>query len=283
MILMGTPFFITMGTSQFADIPFAFFVLATFVMLFLTDRLPENPTGPLVLAGIAAGLSAWTKNEGLLFVLIVTISLAGMAARAGGWRRSLSRTGFFLAGALPVLAIVVYFKTQLSPTNDIMAGVSLAAVSAKLLDWGRYAEIARAFFVTGISFTQGVIDIRMGMTLNPGAVSVLLLVVFLGLTGVRIEERDRGSILQVAAVLGLILAGYFLVYVMTPLDLNWHLMTSLNRLFLQLWPSVVFVVFMAAGIPEVNSYAGGKPEAVSQKADRVSPKKKTGRKAKELK
>ena len=34
MILMGTPFFITMGASQFADIPLAFFILTTLVMLF---------------------------------------------------------------------------------------------------------------------------------------------------------------------------------------------------------------------------------------------------------
>jgi len=282
MILMGTPFFITMGASQFADIPFAFFVLATFVMLFLSGRSPENRAGSLILAGIAAGLSAWTKNEGLLFALIVTFIPVGMTAKAGGWRRAISPAGWFLAGLLPILALVVCFKTQLSPTNDIMAGVGPAAVSSRLLDWGRYAEIIKAFFITGISFTQGVIDIRTGMTLNPGAVSVLLLVLYLGLTGVRIEERDRGSTLQVAAVLGLMPAGYFLVYVMTPLDLNWHLMTSLNRPLLQLWPSAVFVVFMVAGIPRETFFTGGKPaEALSPKADRAFPKRRKGRKAKE--
>ena len=184
-----------------------------------------------------------------MFALIVTVSLAGMAAHAGGWRLAFKRTGWFLTGALPVLMIVVYFKTRLSPTNDLVAGFSLAAASAKLLDWGRYAEIVRAFFITGISFTQGLIDVRVGMQLNPGAVNILLLVVYLGLTGIRIDEKDRGGVFQTAAVLVLTLAGYFFVYVMTPLDLHYHLMTSLNRLFLQLWPSAVFLVFMAAGIP----------------------------------
>jgi hypothetical protein len=283
MILMGTPFFIAMGASQFADIPFAFFVLATFVMLFLTEQSPENHAGPLILAGLAAGLSAWTKNEGLLFALIVTVSLAGMAAYAGGWRRSFKRTGWFLAGALPILLIVLYFKTRLSPTNDLVAGFSFAAASAKLLDWGRYAEIARAFFITGIAFTQGVIDVRVGMRLNPGAVSILLLVVTLLVTGIRIDQKERGCFIQAAAVLVLTLTGYFFVYVMTPLDLNYHLMTSLNRLFLQLWPSVVFLVFMAAAIPGVASPAGGKPKAASLKAKQAPVKGKTGRKSKELK
>lgn len=249
MVLMGTPFFITMGASQFADIPFAFFVLAAFVMLFGAGRSPGNAAGPLVLAGLAAGLGAWTKNEGLLFALIVTLSTAGLAWHSGGWREALRRTGWFLAGALPVLLLVLYFKLRLAPTNDIMAGVGLAAISAKLLDWGRYAEIARAFFFTGISFTQGVIDVREGMRFNPGAVSILLLVAYLFIGGIRIDPKERGLFFLAATVLALTLTGYFFVYVLTPLDLNWHLVTSLNRLFLQLWPSAVFLVFMAAAVP----------------------------------
>ncbi|MEK6534682.1 MAG: hypothetical protein AABZ40_03350, partial [Thermodesulfobacteriota bacterium] len=61
------------------------------------------------------------------------------------------------------------------------------------------------------------------------------------------------------AVLLLILAGYFFVYVTTPLDLGYHLATSLNRLFLQLWPSVIFLFFMAAGAPETAASAGERP------------------------
>ena len=277
MILMGTPFFITMGTAQFADVPFAFFALAALVMLFVTGRSPESP-GPLILAGVAAGLSAWTKNEGLLFALIVALILAGTAARAGGWRRAFKRGGWFLAGALPVLIIVIDFKTRLAPTNDIMAGVGLAAIWDKLLDWGRYAAIAKAFFVTGISFTQGAIDVRVGMTLAPGAVSVLLLAVYLGLTGIGIAEKERGPLLQAAAILALTLTGYFFVYVVTPLDLYWHLVTSLNRLFLQLWPGAIFVAFLAAGIPREASPAGGGPEPASAKAKRMPVKGKTVKK-----
>ena len=58
------------------------------------------------------------------------------------------------------------------------------------------------------------------------------------------------------------LVGYFFVYVLTPLDLDYHLMTSLNRLFLQLWPSVIFVVFMIAGPPEPASLPGDGPGTV---------------------
>jgi hypothetical protein len=59
------------------------------------------------------------------------------------------------------------------------------------------------------------------------------------------EREDRSSVL----VLPLILAGYFFIYLITPYDLRWHLRFSLNRLFLQLWPSAVFLFFLAAPIP----------------------------------
>jgi hypothetical protein len=256
MILLGTPLFITMGASQFADVPLAFFMLATLVLLFLPACSPENWSGALVLSGIAAGLCAWTKNEGLLFLPIVTGSLFGTALYAVGWRSAWERTFRFLAGALPILLIVVYFKTQLSPVNDLMAGFGPNAVATKLTDFSRYAEIAKAFFFTGISFTQGLLDIRVGMQLNPGAVSILLLIAYLLIAGVRIDDRDRTGLVRTAAVLLLMTAGYFFVYVMTPLDLGYHLATSLNRLFLQLWPSVIFLFFMTAAAPETTPSAG---------------------------
>ena len=175
MVLMGTPFFIYMGTSQFADIPLAFFILTTLVMLFYQAGAPENRPGAVILAGLAAGLCAWTKNEGLLFFVIVTGSLLGTTAYSKGWGSSLRRTAWFLAGALPILMIVVYFKTALAPTNDLVAGFSISALSEKLFDLSRYDRIAKAFFITGISFTQGLYDMRTGMHLNPGPVNVLLL------------------------------------------------------------------------------------------------------------
>jgi hypothetical protein len=249
MILMGSPFFIAMGASQFADIPFAFFLLATLVML-LIGMHEDNPAGPLIMAGIAAGLCAWTKNEGLLFLAIAAGSLLVAAIFTGGRRATFRRIGPFLAGALPILLMVLYFKLRLAPSGYLAAGFTLSSLSMKLFDLSRYAEIARAFFITGISFTQGLIDVRVGMHLNPGAVNILLLIGYLFLVGVRIDLRDRIGVIQSAAILGLMTAGYFFIYVLTPLDLSYHLATSLNRLFLQLWPGVIFLLFMAAGTPE---------------------------------
>ena len=42
-----------------------------------------------------------------------------------------------------------------------------------------------------------------------------------------------------------IFVAYFFAYVITPMDLTWHLSTSLGRLYVQLWPSFIFL-FLAA-------------------------------------
>ena len=257
MILLGTPFFITMGASQFADIPLAFFILAALALLLFQARSAEGWSGALVLAGLAAGMCAWTKNEGLLFVLAAIAGLCGATIHAGGGKTAFRRAAAFIAGALPALLIVVYFKLGIAPTNDLLAGFSPAALADKLLDWGRYEAIARAFFLTGISFTQGLVDVRVGMRLNPGVVSIVLLAVYLLLAGVRIDRGDRPGLVQTGAVLFMMLLGYFFVYVMTPLDLAYHLATSLNRLFLQLWPGVILLVFMIARTPEDTSPGSG--------------------------
>jgi len=261
MLLMGTPFFIYMGTSQFADIPLAFFILATLVMLLFQAGSPETP-GATILAGLAAALCAWTKNEGFLFLVIVIGSLFFTTAYLRGWNSSLKRTAWFLAGALPILVCVVYFKTALAPANDLLAGSSVSAISSKLLDPDRYIQIAKAFFITGLSFTQGLFDVRTGMHLTLGPVNLLLLAVYLLITGVWIEPQDKTGLLQTLSILFLMAAGYFLVYVLTPLDLHYHLMTSLNRLFLQLWPGIILVVFMVAGPSQPGASLFGAPQMI---------------------
>jgi len=265
MVLMGTPFFVFMGASQFADIPFSFFMLTTLVMLLTGVREGEDHSaGPLILAGIAAGLCAWTKNEGLLFLAIAAgcLFLAGLAG--GGLRIALRRIGPFLAGSLPILLIILYFRTSLAPASYLTASFTLPALAEKLFAWERYAETARAFFIMGLSFTQGLVDISKGMTIHPGSVSILLLIGYLVLAGVQIEQRDRTGIGQAAAILALMAAGYFFIYVVTPLNLSYHLATSLNRLFLQLWPGVIFLFFMAAATPGEGQAKGAGPEVLPQ-------------------
>jgi hypothetical protein len=54
-------------------------------------------------------------------------------------------------------------------------------------------------------------------------------------------------------ILGTVMAGYFAIYLITPLDLGYHLGSSLERLLLQLWPIGLFVFFSGVREPGYQS------------------------------
>lgn len=194
------------------------------------------------------------------------------------------RAVLFLVGALPVLLVVLTFKLRIAPVNDLVAGATLTTLSERLLDWSRYAEIARAFAFTVVSFTQGPVDLRVGMHFDSGIVSILLLAGYLLLAGIRIDSRDRPSLLAGGAIVVLMSAGYSFVYLTTPHDLNWHLITSLNRLFLQLWPAVIFLCFMITPIPQplpvIAPPKGERPPTSRESLSRKRNNHKTGKEIK---
>ena len=247
LTLSATPFFIETGTSQYADVPLSFFYLAAISLLCLNDHerrqtSSSNPKGPLALAGLAAGLAAWTKNEGVLFLCAL---LAGWILTSVGRSRSQSSTAedispprtrgnsflFLLAGMVPAILVLVWFKHSVAPSGDLFLDKWMAL--HKLMDPNRYRIILEWY---GKDF------LRFGnWSLIPGTIAVAVLY-FLSGKNEKIECK-RGFRIAVIT-LALTLAGYFAIYVITPYDLYWHLRFSLNRLFLQLWPSVIFLFFL---------------------------------------
>jgi hypothetical protein len=49
------------------------------------------------------------------------------------------------------------------------------------------------------------------------------------------------------AVVGLMLLSFYVVYVLTPYEIVWHITTSFDRLLVQLWPALVLTVFVDIG------------------------------------
>jgi len=83
-------------------------------------------------------------------------------------------------------------------------------------------------------------------TVVPG--TLLLLVICLMAQKNDATPRQSGFQTSVLA-LTLMAVGYFVIYLITPHDLEWHQRFSLDRLFLQLWPSIIFMVFVRSSIP----------------------------------
>jgi hypothetical protein len=234
MVLLGTAFFVEHGGAQYADVPLSFFILATMVLLTCHDRFTPGGSGLLVLAGLAAGLAAWTKNEGLLFLACVPLARLAVVPRLG-WKAYAGQLLRIGLGVLPVGLVLVYFKTQHALANDLISGQDQESTLARLLDPARYQEIGSAFVTT--------------LTASFSGPLLCLALLFLCL-GIVDRRHNRASLAPCLLALGLMLAGYFLVYLVTPHDLRWHLTNSLDRLLLQLWPLTLFYFFSVTATPE---------------------------------
>ena len=238
LVLLGTPFFIQQGASQQADVPLGFFFLATIVLFFLQDRLPKNNHGLLSLAGMTAGFSAWTKHEGLLFLACVIISRLSVMVRVQDRKVFLRQAFSFAAGLAPVLATVVYFKTQIATPNEFISFPGLQVAVDRLTDGSRYLQVGKAWAEEMVHSGNWIFSL------------LLLLVFYLLAVGINPDKAIKPALASSLVLLCLLLAGYFLVYVTSPYDLHWTVATSLNRLLLQLWPSLLLVFFLVVNTPE---------------------------------
>lgn len=242
LTLLATPMFPMVAVSQYADVPLGFFVLATVVSLVAYDREASRPAGLMALAGLACGLAAWTKNEGIVFFGVVAVCRCWSVLRSEGfvaWRREF---GPFLAGAAPALAAFLLLKMHYAAANDIM-GQDWTVGVHRALDASRYAYVLWAF--VAFVLTMGA---AFKTTLTPvGPAAVLLVALFL--LGLRAQENDRRALTAAGCALGLTMVAYLAVYVITPNPISWQMETSLSRVLLHLWPSAIFLFFMAVRPP----------------------------------
>ncbi|UCC82596.1 MAG: glycosyltransferase family 39 protein [Gemmatimonadota bacterium] len=226
------------GANQYADVPLAFFMLATFVALALAGTLEERGSGFVALAGLTAGLAAWTKNEGLLFVLALFIAQLLVIAHLRGWKQAVRRQSIMLLGLAPMLLLIIGFKWGVAPANDLLASLQPADIIDRLTNpW-------RLWFVLQ-SFGERFLALSGWLAAAP-----LVLLIYLLVVGWSEKGAERESLGTMLVTLGLVLAAYLSVYVVTPYDLAWHVDTSMYRLAFHGWPSLLFVYFLIVRIPE---------------------------------
>ena len=249
LVLLSTPFFIVHGTSLYADVPLGFFFLATLVCLALDGRHGGSTSRFAMLAGVAAGLGMWTKNEGLLFTLAVGAGLL-LAGGDGGWALRRRRLAAFGTGVLPLLLLVLSFKLAFAPPNDLLSTLGVERTLGRLTAPDRYYLVLREYGKHIASF---------GMNAAGGAVWPLA-ACLVGL-GVSRPEARRPWARAAAAALMLLLAGHFMVFVSMADELARLLDSSLDRLLLQLWPGALFLLFMVLRSPDEISAGRLVPEA----------------------
>jgi hypothetical protein len=248
LVTLGTPAFVDLGASQCADLAVGFFFLATLLLLCLSDYLGHN-NGYMALAGVAAGLAAWTKNEGLMLLLVVLAVRAAISSRTPGLQMFARQHTAFLAGLVPVMLPILYLKARLVPANDMVAGQGLDTTLARLASLSRYRITLKGFVHEAISF---------GGWFAPIA---LVLVFYALLVGFNESEKLRKAATAPVLAIAASGVGYFFVYILTPHDIAWQLKWSLERVFMQLWPAAIFSAFVLMRTPD---------EAITNEAGTIS-------------
>lgn len=243
LILLATPFYMTMGDSQYADNTVGFFYLATVVLLTFARKEPSNKPLLFIATGIMAGLSAWSKNEGLLFIACLFCSQIFLLFFKN-YRELFMELKYLFLGMLPVLILIAYHKIAIAPPNDIVSAQGMQTL-VKIGDYSRYKTIFKWWLEQFKTFGKWV--------LNPWWL-FLFGILYKGID----FKKNRNNLISFLILLILMLMGFFFIYIISPLDLEFHLSTSLHRLFFQLFPTFIFIYFLAlqkSNIIQIHYYA----------------------------
>jgi hypothetical protein len=219
----------SLGTQQYADMPLAFFFLGTNLCLWLANAR-KNRAQLLFLAGGMTGAAIWTKNEGWALLLAIAIGEGLILLTEKPKLRDLfKRWLWFGAGIVPLFAAVLVFKVFVAAPNDIVGSFGSQNILAKISDLSRYTLIWQS--IQDQFFTIGLLKVGL----------LPALIGFVFIAGWNQVTRDTAWIGLRLAIIAL---AYFAIYVLTPHSLEWHLSTSLARLFDQIIPTLIWMVFL---------------------------------------
>jgi hypothetical protein len=209
LVLCSTPCFPIFASNQQSDVPLALYLFTAVALLELGRDQPRT----LALAGFAAGLGAWTKNEGAFYVACV---LAGLAL----FRRQALVP--FLLGALPGFVLLAAFKLLIAPPSPLAA----PGLVGRVLDPRRWIELS-LHVARRVVFFQA-----WGLWLVAWLVALWLA-----------RRELRRSPLLLSLLLSLAVCGA--TYLALPYTVDWIFRTTADRLFLQLWPLAILLTLPA--------------------------------------
>ena len=228
LALVAMPCFPIFASNQQADVPVSVYLALASALIAATS------SRELWLAGFAAGLGMWTKNEGSLYAAAL---LGAFLLRRRDPRGAMT----FVLGALPFAALLLWFKVTLAPPNDLSAFSTSASILGHAIDPRRWLELLLLVLRRIVYFQD------FGLWLVAAAVATIVL------------ARRRLLTLPALALL-FAFAAFGPIYVLQPHHLDWLFRTSADRLLVQMWPAA-----LVASIPALRSYASPSIESASAK------------------
>lgn len=214
--------------AQTADLPLGLFVTASLVILrggALDGWDSPRAVRTLALAGLLGGCAALTKNEGFVFLAASSVVVALVAVRHGRFGAAI----WWGAAALPMAALMIWFKLSfpVGAPEYFTEPAGAPDLAHRVMDVGRLRVIG--------SLTE-TFWWRWGGTMTAGALVATTLAAIAG-AAPRDGQANRGLLWVVAVMV----ASYYVVWVLSPLDTVWLVGTTFDRLLAQVWPTLVIV------------------------------------------
>jgi len=223
LFLVTIPQLFYLGSSGYADLPFTFYYFTSCIFIFRAYHNPDRKL--LLISGIFAGLAAWTKNEGLaislfnIFILFIIMLIQG----------KMNRRNFLLVIQYALIIFLInapwfWFKSSLGLYNSVVNSNTLNMVN--ILNNLNRLPIILTWMVKNIVFFK-----------SWNLLWLLSIVIIL----FNFKKIISVPLLYISLSLILYLGIWVLIYIITPYDINWHLATSLDRVFLHITPLFLFL------------------------------------------
>ncbi len=227
LLLLTSEVFASQVSVEYSDIPQALGFLAVVVLLEAADAAPSARLW--IAAGLAAGLCCWIKNEGLPFAIgALGIALLRFRARGIPW---------LAVGAAPGLLATLILKLFVAQGRDPNVPPTVAAAIHNFLAPGRWWQ-------AGLGFGKAIFEAGAVWT-HP-----VLLGAILALALRFVPAGERRARLWLWVPIAATIAAEYLQYLVTDVNLNWQIEGSANRLIAQLWPSLIWLLFLILCAPE---------------------------------
>lgn len=233
-LLLACTLYLGSLSAQQADLPVACYQAAAAAFALLSTR-PDS-RALLILSGLSAGLAAWTKNEGILFLACFAPAILIVEHVKDGFAAALRKALLLLVGLTSPLAALLVFKLGYSTAGELLLSGNTEANLSRLLSLERHAYIFPRL-VTAFVGASGAL---------PGLGLLAVIVLF----GKRSLDRAGHEALGIGAALLAMLLGLQLTYATTPRPLEWQVETSLGRVVFQAWPTWLLVIFSLLRTPE---------------------------------
>ncbi len=237
LVLLWTPTYCRNGASEYADVPLSFFFLVSIVLFHFYDE-ERSSHGFAILAGTAAALAAWTKNEGLLFVFCVVLACSFARKRTAAVGTKRVEVAWVLLGMVPVIVLIAFFKTFTSLTTAVFSGGNLGTMASNALSTSRAYTVIVQFVSRILTFGGWSWDSITALSPFPFVVAYVLLK---RKTNGIFHQKSSWGAQSAIIVVGLMVFGYFVTFLITPRPVAWQMATACDRLLLQLWPSCLFI------------------------------------------